>query len=86
MIWLAATIIFLSGFIFGMYLVKAITLLQVITKELKQIKTNTKRDKGIAQTLQPINKPVETDHIVRSYNPKQVAAEVQRKYEERSTL
>lgn len=83
---LAAIVVFVGGLVVGIYIARATLLLRIITKELKQISINTKKDSGVAQTLRPINKPVETEHLVRSYNPKQVAAEVQRKFEERNTL
>lgn len=77
---------FVAGMILGMYLTRIEAILRAIASTLKQIKQNTNRDKGIVQTLKPINQKQETEHIVHSYSPKQVAAEVQRKFEERNTL
>lgn len=77
---------FVAGIILGMYLTRIEALLRAIASTLKAIKQNTKKDKGVVQTLKPINQAEDTDHIVRSLTPKEVAAEVQRRFEDRNTL
>lgn len=75
----------LLGIVIGYSLYRVESYLRYVAQSLNRL-SKKKNDPGIVQTIQPINKPKDTDGVAHARSPRQVAIEEQRRFEARNIL